>query len=144
LDEGVHRHGPSPGRGRSWGFLYDSKDAAEGVVRGDDFVLHPDPGPTINLTSADADKTIAGVPARLTLTLPYAPPSGLVWELVSGAAGFSVQKGPIFTGASAAVGNEEFVLIVKDKGTIPSCWITPSLGRSTGKPNQFTLTLHGT
>jgi hypothetical protein len=96
------------------------------------------------LTSADANKTIAvGVPARLTLTLPYAPPSGLVWELVSGGAGFSVQKGPIFTGASAAVGNEEFVFIMKDKGTIPLVLDYTKPGPLNGKTNQFTLTLHG-
>lgn len=99
------------------------------------------------LKATDAMKTIqVHVPAQITLNLPYGPSSGMVWQLVSGGAGFSMPRSPVFhdPGSGATLGTEEFSFVMKGKGTLPVVLDYMKPGPITGTPHQFKVTLHGT
>jgi predicted secreted protein len=102
---------------------------------------------SLALTASDSMKTIqVRVPGRVTVTLPYDPASGMIWQLVSGGAGFSTVHSPVFhdRGSGATAGTEEFFFAVKDKGTLPVVLDYVKPGPITGAPKQFKVTLRGT
>ena len=102
---------------------------------------------TVILTASDSKKTIqVHVPTKLTLSLPYDPSSGMVWQLESGGAGFSMPRSPVFhdPGSGATLGTEEFSFVMKGKGTLPVVLDYMKPAPITGTPHQFKVTLHGT
>lgn len=102
---------------------------------------------SVALTASDSMKTIqVHVPGKVTLTLPYDPASGMIWQLVSGGAGFSTVHPPAFhdRGSGATQGTEEFFFAVKDKGTLPIVLDYIKPGPITGAPKQFKVTLQDT
>ena len=74
------------------------------------------------------------------------PSSGMVWQLASGGAGFSMPHPPVFDdpGSGATSGNEVFTFSMKDKGTLPVVVDHMNPGPITGTPQQFSMTLEGT
>jgi len=70
----------------------------------------------------------------------------MIWQLVSGGAGFSTVHPPAFhyRGSGATHGTEEFFFAVKDKGTLPVVLDYIKPGPITGAPKQFKLTLQDT
>jgi predicted secreted protein len=101
----------------------------------------------VALTASDSTKTIkVHVPAKITLTLAYDPSSGMVWELQSGGAGFSMPRPPVFDdpGSGATSGSEVLTFSMKAKGTLPVVLDYMVPGPISGTPKQFSLTLEGT
>ena len=101
----------------------------------------------VTLTASDSAKTIrVHVPSKITLTLSYDPSSGMVWQLESGGAGFSMPHAPVFNngGSGAISGNEVLTFSMKDKGTLPLVLDYMKPGPISGIPRQFSMTLEGT
>jgi predicted secreted protein len=85
------------------------------------------------------------VPAIITLTLPYHPSSGFVWQLASGGAQFSMAGPAVFQnpGSGATLGNEIFRFSMKAKGKLPLVIDYLKPGPISGSPRQFVATLDG-
>jgi hypothetical protein len=99
------------------------------------------------LNASDLLRTIdVHVPTTITLTLPYYPSNGMIWQLESGGAGFSTTHPPVFRhrGSHATLGTEEFFFAMKETGTVPVVLDYMKPGPITGAPKQFKVTLQGT
>jgi predicted secreted protein len=100
----------------------------------------------VTLTASDAAKTVkVHVPSSITLTLVYDPSSGMVWQLESGGAGFSMPRPPVFDngGSGAISGKEVLTFSMKDKGSLPLVLDYMKPGPISGTPKQFSMTLLG-
>jgi predicted secreted protein len=105
------------------------------------------PPEVVTLTASDATKTVeVHVPSKITLTLSYDPSSGMVWQLESGGAGFSMPHAPVFNngGSGATSGSEVLTFSMKGKGTLPLVLDYMKPGPISGTPQQYSLTLEGT
>jgi len=104
------------------------------------------PPNTVSISRVDANRTITvSVPARINLTLPYAPASGMIWQLASGGAGFSSTHAPVFHPPSSdrRSGTQVFTFAMQDPGKLPLVVDYTKPGPITGKPKQFTMALQG-
>jgi hypothetical protein len=94
------------------------------------------------LDESDSMKTVSvQVPAKVELRLPYDAQSGLVWQLASGGAGFSMTHVPTY---SATDRTETFFFSMMNPGKLPVVVDYARPGALIGRHHkQFTVYLSG-
>ena len=100
----------------------------------------------VSLDESDSGRTVdVHVPATITVTLPYVPSAGKVWELESGGAGFSEVGSPLFHAPRSAGGTGTEVLSFKmtSRATIPIVIDEALPGPLGAGARRFSVTIHG-
>jgi hypothetical protein len=104
-------------------------------------------GPSrVSLDENDSGRTVdVHVPATITVTLPYVPSSGKIWELESGGAGFAETGSPSYHAPSSAgeTGTEVFSFKMTSISSIPIVIDEAKPGPLPAGAKHFSVTVNG-